>query len=606
MIEDKTKEQQPASPVKPKHGQRLRSLWAQLQCMGLLHRHRLRRKTQNHMNDFGRKLAQNSAVPVIGETLYALGYSTEYGFVRVGRGLRSGWLWLWQAFTTLLANAAAMAFPGAAQMFRDLFGPIWLFFRGCGSLLVHAQRVRKEKGFAAACKASVHYLASGVRRNLKTLPRMAMYVLPVCALAVMVTVFNHTVRQPYALEVQVNGQTVGYVANEDVFNSAREAVQERINYADTDHAKWTVEPTYTVTVAHKTMDENEMADAILKSASDEISEGTALYLDGELTAVCSDGVSLQSYLSSLLEPYEDPENSNVTVGFNKEVTLENGIYFNDSFQDEADVEQQLSGVQQQEKIYTVGAGDTLWSIAQKNDLTFRELCELNPSFKGAQLNEKSNIQAGDELIVTKQEATLEVRITKVEIWQEEIPYTTETTTSNEYTVGTKKTVQNGVNGLRQITAQRVYNTDGIQLSQKILSTEVVQEPVTEKIVKGTKKVTSSTSYITGSGQFIWPVPGYRNCSRWYGGQPQGCGYLCGCRYAHLRIGGRHRDQGRLQQGRCRYGLWLLHHHQPRQRLHHGVCALSVAGGALWSVGQAGPADRLCGQHRTLQRQPLPL
>lgn len=63
----------------------------------------------------------------------------------------------------------------------------------------------------------------------------------------------------------------------------------------------------------------------------------------------------------------------------------------------------------------------------------------------------------------------------METWQEEIPYTTETTTSNEYTVGTKKTVQNGVNGLRQITAQRVYNTDGIQLSQKILSTEVVQE-----------------------------------------------------------------------------------------------------------------------------------
>ena len=522
MIEDKTKEQQPASPAKPKWEQKLRSLWAQLQCMGLLHRHRLRRKTQNHVNDFGRKLAQNSAVPVIGETLYALGYSTEYGFVRVGRGLRSGWLWLWQAFTTLLENAAAMAFPGAAQMFRDLFGPIWLFFRGCGSLLVHAQRVRKEKGFAAACKASVHYLASGVRRNLKTLPRMAMYVLPVCALAVMVTVFNHTVRQPYALEVQVNGQTVGYVANEDVFNSAKEAVQERINDAGTDeNTKWTVEPTYTISVAHSVLDENEMANAILKSSSDQISEGTALYLDGELTAVCSDGTALQSYLSSLLEPYENPEDPNVTVGFNKEVTLENGIYFNESFQQENDVESMLSGVQQQEKIYTVQNGDTLWSIAQKNDLTFRELCELNTNFKGAALTETSNIQAGDELIVTKQEATLEVRITKVETWQEEIPYTTETTTSNEYTVGTKKTVQNGVNGLRQITAQRVYNTDGIQLSQKILSTEVVQEPVTEKIVKGTKKVTSSTSYITGSGQFIWPVPGYRNCSRWYGGSHKG-------------------------------------------------------------------------------------
>ena len=523
MIEDKTKEQQPASPVKPKRGQRLRSLWAQLQCMGLLHRHRLRRKTQNHVNDFGRKLAQNSAVPVIGETLYALGYSTEYGFVRVGRGLRSGWLWLWQAFTTLLANAAAMAFPGAAQMFRDLFGPIWLFFRGCGSLLVHAQRVRKEKGFAAACKASVHYLASGVRRNLKTLPRMAMYVLPVCALAVMVTVFNHTVRQPYALEVQVNGQTVGYVANEDVFNSAREAVQERINYADTDHAKWTVEPTYTVTVAHKTMDENEMADAILKSASDEISEGTALYLNGELTAVCADGDALRSYLNNLLAPYEEEykNDENVTVGFSKTVLLEDGIYFNDSFEDDNSIEDMISGVRQQEKTYTVQNGDTLWSIARKNDLTFRELCALNPNFKGAALTESSNIQEGDTLIVTKEEATLEVRITKMETRQEEIPFTTETTQSNEDTKGTTKTLQEGENGLRLVTLQNVYDTNGTLLEQTVVSTQTLKEAVPKKVVVGTKKVTNKTAYITGSGQFIWPVPNYRNCSRWYGSGHKG-------------------------------------------------------------------------------------
>ena len=135
MIEDKTKEQQPASPAKPKWGQKLRSFWAQLQCMGLLHRHRLRRKTQNRVSNFSRKIAQNAAVPVIGEALYALGYSTEYVFVRAGRGLRSSWLWLWHSAAALLRNTAAIAFPGAAQMFRDLFGPVWLFFRGCGSLL---------------------------------------------------------------------------------------------------------------------------------------------------------------------------------------------------------------------------------------------------------------------------------------------------------------------------------------------------------------------------------------------------------------------------------------------------------------------------------------
>ena len=523
MIEDKTKEPQTAEPAQQppkKRGQKLRSLWAQFQCMQLLRRHRFRRRTQHHVNHFSQKLLQNRLVLIVGEALYALGFSAEYAFVRVGRtvcrGVSGALLW----GRSLLHTIVSMAFPGAAQMVRDLFGPIVLFFRGMGSLLVHAHRVRKEKGFGAAVKDSVHYLVGGVRRNVRTLPRMAMYILPVLALAGMVTVVQNTIRQPYALEVQVNGEAVGYVANEDVFNSAREAVQERISYAGTDKTQWTVEPTYTVTVAHKTMDENEMADAILKSASDEISEGTALYLDGELTAVCSDGTSLQSYLSSLLEPYEDPENPNVTVGFNKDVTLENGIYFNESFQDEAEVENELSGVQQQEKIYTVQAGDTLWSIAQKNDLTFRELCGLNTNFKGAALTETSNIQAGDELIVTKQEAMLEVRITKIETWQEEIPYTTETTKSSEYTVGTKKTTQTGENGIRSVTAQRVYNTDGVQLSQQILETTVIKEPVTEQIVVGTKKQ-AKTSYITGSGQFIWPVPGYRNCSRWYGGSHKG-------------------------------------------------------------------------------------
>ena len=115
-----------------------------------------------------------------------------------------------------------------------------------------------------------------------------------------------------------------------------------------------MEPTYTISVAHSVLDENEMANAILKSSSDQISEGTALYLDGELTAVCSDGTALQSYLSSLLEPYEDSEDPNVTVGFNKEVTLENGIYFNESFQQENDVEKGFGAAVKASVHYLVG------------------------------------------------------------------------------------------------------------------------------------------------------------------------------------------------------------------------------------------------------------
>ena len=515
MLDEKTTgpEQQAAPQTAQKRS--LRSLWAQLQCVHLLRRHRFRRKTQHRMNNVRQKMRATPLVQAVGEFLYALGFAAEYAAVRAGRNVAHAALWAAGGCKKFAHDLAVTAFPGAVQMFKDLFGPIVLFFKGIGALLVHAHRIHKEQGLGAALKASARFFTSGIRRNLKLLPRMAMYILPLCALALYVTVFESVVHRPYALAVQVNGQTVGYVANEATFNLAREDVQERIHYAGTDKTEWTIEPTYTISTAHQVMDENQMANAILRSASDEISEGTALYLDGELTAVCADGTSLQSYINGLLLPYEDEENANVTVGFNRAVDLEQGIYFNESFQDLTDIENTLSGVQQAEKIYKVQAGDTLWAIAQKNDLTFKELCALNTNFKGAPLTETSNIQEGDELIVTKEEAMLEVRITKVEVKQEEIPYTTETTNSNELTKGTTKVTQEGENGLRNVTLQNVYDANGTLLEQTVLSTEIIKEAVPKKVTVGTKKVTSSTKYITGSGKFIWPVPNYKYCSRWY-------------------------------------------------------------------------------------------
>ena len=378
MIEEKTKEPQSQAPAAPVKGrEKLRSFWAKVQITGLLRRHRFRRKTQRHMNDVAKKLRASAVVLAVGEALYALGFAAEYMVVRTGRGIAAVAHRLARWCRNALHTISATAFPGAAQMFKDLLAPLYLFFKGLGAVAAHANDVRRERGFGASVKAAGRYFVGGLKRNLSLLPRTAMYILPLCMLAVFVTVWNRTMAQPYALAVQVNGQTVGYVANEEVFNLAKEDVMQRINYAGSDKTELTIEPTYTISVTHKTMDESETANAILQSASDQIGEGTALYLDGELTAVCSDGDTLRSYLESLLAPYEDQTDENISVGFNKNVTLEDGIYFNDSFEDDNSIENMLTGVQQQEKIYTVRAGDTLWDIAQKNDLTFRELCALN-------------------------------------------------------------------------------------------------------------------------------------------------------------------------------------------------------------------------------------
>ena len=517
MIEEKDK-QQPAPPPPATRRQKLRSLWAQVQCIGLLRRHRLRRSRQRWVEAFFGALTANPLTFQLGELLYTLGFATEYLAVCAGRWCVCTARGLLHGCRRALRELADTAFPGAAQVCRDLFGPLLLFGRGVVRLVVGVHHTHRQQGFGAAVQGAGQYVRQGVRKNIALLPRMAMYILPLCALGGMLAVVQYAFGQPYVLSVQVNGQTVGYVENEEVFDSARDAVQQRINYAGTDRTEWSVEPSYTIALSHEVMDENGMANAILRASGDEIGEGTALYLDSTLIAVCAEGDTLRSYLSSLLAPYQNPADEDLKVGFNKEVTLENGIYFNDSFQDVDEVEQMLAGVQQAKKTYVVQPGDSISLIASKNGLTMRELCALNADIG---LTAESMILPGNELTVTKEEAMLEVRLTKLVSWEEEIPYTTETTKSNEYTQGTKKVEQEGRNGLRLVTAQNICDASGTVLEQTILGAQVLEEPVTEKVIVGTKPITSSTTQITGSGQFIWPVPQYRYCSRWYGGSHHG-------------------------------------------------------------------------------------
>lgn len=122
MIEEKTKEPMQEAPSAPpvKHKRTLRSLWAQLQCSRLLRKHRFRRKTQRRMNDLSQKLRGSALVLRVGETLYALGFAAEYAVVRMGRNLSAVARWLAQSIRNVFHELAALAFPGAAQMFREI------------------------------------------------------------------------------------------------------------------------------------------------------------------------------------------------------------------------------------------------------------------------------------------------------------------------------------------------------------------------------------------------------------------------------------------------------------------------------------------------------
>lgn len=132
----------------------------------------------------------------------------------------------------------------------------------------------------------------------------------------------HRAGAAFVLRVEVGGQVVGYVTDEQAFDAARADVQARL----TGVAGWNVQPAYTLVMADadtRPMTERETADAILRAAGGEITEGTAVYLDGALRFVTDEGDHLRQFLYAVRAPWQT---DGVQTDFVHALRLVDGIY----------------------------------------------------------------------------------------------------------------------------------------------------------------------------------------------------------------------------------------------------------------------------------------
>ncbi|WP_270912894.1 peptidoglycan DD-metalloendopeptidase family protein [Allofournierella sp. CML151] len=445
---------------------------------------------------------------VLGQFLYNVGFWGEYTARRMVRfawncirkaGERIAWIW------GRVAGLVKGALKTGAQ---DLTAPFARMANGAKNIRARVQE-EKQVGTAHAAKEGLRYFASGVHKYFPLLGRAAAYVLPVAALAVFGYTVHTVLEYNYVLAVEVNGSVVGYVQTEQVFDSAKEEVAQRINYAGTDREGWTVEPSYQIAVGEDVMDENQMAAAILESSSDEIQNATGVYVNDELVAVTTEGDVLQADLDSMTAPYEDPDNPNLTVEFTKDIRLENSLYFTDTIVPVEDIIEKFHGEEQGAVYYTVQQGDTPWTVAGSFGISVDELQAQNP-----QQDFSSSFYVGDVLTISQAMPYLQVKRTLISTYQETIPYSTEEQEDNELAFGSTKIIQDGAEGLAEVTQQQVFYGDSSTPSETtIIDRVVVQEPVTKIIAKG-KKLANGDLASTGSGSLMWPVPGYSYVSRW--------------------------------------------------------------------------------------------
>ena len=145
--------------------------------------------------------------------------------------------------------------------------------------------------------------------------------------------------------------------------------------------------------------------------------------------------------------------------------------------------------------YIVQRGDSLWAIAQANQLTVDDLRRANPELEGDLL------QIGQELnlVVPDPYVTLSSRETVV--FTVNIPYSLQVKEDPEKWPWQETVIQAGKNGQKEVT-QVVIKENGKETSRITLSEKILSYPVTKIVSRGTKQVPTM-----GSGQMVWPVQG---------------------------------------------------------------------------------------------------
>ena len=336
------------------------------------------------------------------------------------------------------------------------------------------------------------------------------YIAPILAACMFMFIVHSALDVEFALKVHYNGEEIGYIADESVFEEAEKQMLGRIVFEDYIKPENTV-PQFTIAAVDSEMllSENELTDELIKASGNELLQATGLYINDEFIGAVEERRELIALLNSIknkyrsLEPIEEREER---IDFVKDVEPRDGLYPTSSVVDISVMDERLNREEEAEKIYITVAGDAPITIAQKNGVPYSQLKALNPDIE-------KKLLIGQEVLVKKSVPMLEVKVVRTETVEKEVNFKIEQIQDPNRYQGYVKITQKGKKGTSLVTSEVTY-IDGIEVDRTVLNTEVVTEPVNEKIVVGGKFPLKQlpSSAMNTSSNIIWPTAsGYVSC-----------------------------------------------------------------------------------------------
>ncbi len=404
----------------------------------------------------------------------------------------------YKILTAILKGTVAFA----NEIFRCITVLVYFPF----AFFVRAFKSYKAFGFRGMLDSCKNMLKNGYSAFFKQIRVLLCYAAPVIALIFLFnTVWGFT-SSDYVLAINYQGQLVGYVSNEAVYNEAERLMQDRIVY-NGQEKPYTFTPDLEVTrlnFSNRLSDEYELCNRMIEASGASISEAYGLYVDGEFYGATTDGATLAQVLEGMLDAYATGTEGEI-VGFVNDVQVKDGLYPETSIVDCSILEKLVLSDIEGQRTYVVQPGDAPSLIAQKNGVPYSTFKALNPDIEKV-------CMPGQVVIISNSKPFLAVKTSYIETTEISVDYKIISSNSNKYSKGTTKVVVSGKKGTALQTSEKVY-IDGVLSTTNVISTVVTEEPVNREIIIGTYvNTTASTGSGAYSGKFIWPVDGgYVSC-----------------------------------------------------------------------------------------------
>ncbi|NPV90617.1 MAG: peptidoglycan DD-metalloendopeptidase family protein [Firmicutes bacterium] len=230
---------------------------------------------------------------------------------------------------------------------------------------------------------------------------------------------------------------------------------------------------------------------------------TAIVVNGQSRVLLASPEAANSVLERLKATYvsQYPPEGMKSVGFAEEVSLEQVVATPaDILAPDKAIEMILDGEQKPEARYKIKEGDNPWTIARSHDLNVDDLMAANPGI------DEERLMIGQEIKLTKSTPFITVVAKVGKQFRQEVPFEVEVRPDDGQPSTYQKVLEPGAVGMKDMDIDVVY-LNGVPSEELVLSEVMVQEPVKQVEIRGTRAVTASRKEETASSRLSWPLRG---------------------------------------------------------------------------------------------------